>query len=106
MSDFMIIGALAISPANKAITRVDEHQWLVVDWHWTDTEVWYSAYLIDIREGDVTHCRAKIGGPDALQEWVDACVFGASIDVDERRWNPIENITAEKIMRGVENDRN
>jgi hypothetical protein len=56
-----LLAALALSPGSKAITEVDEHQRLVVQEHWNDTEVWYNVSLIDMKEGDVTH-RTTVGG--------------------------------------------
>lgn len=91
-----LLAALALSPGSKAITEADEHQRLVVQEHWNDTEVWYNVSLIDVREGDVTH-RTTVGGPDALQSWVYNCALDADIDPDgdigdEKRWQCLEEM--------------
>jgi len=92
-----LLAALALSPGSKAITEIDDHQRLVVQEHWNDTEIWYSAHIVDLKECDVTH-RTTVGGPDALQIWVYNCALDAGIDPDgdigiEKRWQCLEEAT-------------
>lgn len=101
-----LLAALALSPGNKAITDIDEHQRLVVESHWEGAEIWYIANLIDIKEGDVTH-RTTVGGPDALQNWVYNSALDAGIDPDgdiggtEKRWLSLEESMREQGKAGI-----
>lgn len=81
-----LLAALVLSPCSKAVTVVDEKQWIVVQ----DLGARLSVFLVDIQEGDVTHCREEISGVEALQSWVYNCVFDADVDVNEKRWETLE----------------
>lgn len=81
-----LLAAIVLSPSSKAVTAVDERQWLVVQ----DLGEYWGVFLVDLREGDVTHCNEKIPGINALQSWVDNCVFDAEVDVNEKRWESLE----------------
>lgn len=83
-----LIAALVLSPSSKAVTVVDEKQWLVVVDHYKCIGV----FLVDLQEGDVTHCHEQIAGIDALQSWVNHCVFDAEIDINEKRWETLETM--------------
>ena len=83
-----LLAALVLSPSSKAVTVVDEKQWLVVE---RCGEGW-NVFLVDIQVGDVTHCREEVPGIDALQSWVYNCVFDADIDINEKRWEPLETM--------------
>lgn len=85
-----LLAALVLSPSSKAVTVVDENQWLVV----VDRIEHFSVFLVDIQEGDVTHCREEVSGIDALQSWVYNCVFDADIDINEKRWESLEAMTS------------
>lgn len=84
-----LLAALALSPGSKAITDVDEHQRLVVQ----EYPEHFSVFLVDLKEGDVTHCNDHIPGLSTLQSWVDNCVFSADINILEKRWQRLEDAT-------------
>lgn len=81
-----LLAALVLSPCSKAVTVVDEKQWLVVQ----DLGARLSVFLVDLRKGDVTHCREEVAGIEALQSWVYNCVFDIDVDVMEKRWETLE----------------
>lgn len=81
-----LLAALVLSPCSKAVTVIDEKQWIVVQ----DLGARLSVFLVDLRKGDVTHCREEISGVEALQSWVYNCVFDADVDVNEKRWETLE----------------
>lgn len=80
-----LLAALVLPPSSKAVTVVDEKQWLVV----VDRIEHFSVFLVDLQEGDVTHCREEVAGVDALQSWVN-CVIDAEVDINEKRWETLE----------------
>lgn len=81
-----LLAALVLSPSSKAVTVIDERRRLVV----VDRIEHFSVFLVDVQEGDVTHCREEVPGIDALQSWVYNCVLDADIDVNEKRWETLE----------------
>jgi hypothetical protein len=93
----MLLAALVLSPGNKAVTVIDDRQRLVVE----DRNELLRVFLVDVKEGDVSHCNDKIAGPIALQEWVDSCVFSVDIDINEKRWLCLEETMREQGKAGI-----
>ena len=86
-----LLAALAISPGNKAITEIDERTVLVVE----DRDTHFRVFLVDLKEGDVTHCNDNIAGLIALESWVDNCVLESEVNTLDKRW-----LSLEKSMQG------
>ncbi len=84
----MLLAALALSPGSKAITEIDEHQRLIVADHLETC----SAFLVDLKAGDVTHCNERIAGFHELQDWVENRAY-LNIDIFEKRWLCLEEAT-------------
>jgi|KBSMisStaDraftv2_1062788.scaffolds.fasta_scaffold7524478_1 hypothetical protein len=53
--------ALAISLGNKAVTVINEDLCLIVQMHWTPTQIYYSAWVINNKLWEVTHAIGMLG---------------------------------------------
>lgn len=93
-----LLAALAISAGNKAITKIDDNQCLIVERRWAGDDDYYIAHLVDLKEGKVIDCRDKLVGPDALQDWADNCVFDVTIDILDKRWSSMEEVMLQKTV--------
>jgi hypothetical protein len=84
--------ALALSPSNKAVTAIDDSQWLIIERHLAQMQYLYSATIVDLKRGDTTHATGMRTGPADLQDWLDAVAWytKTSLDIMEKRWICLE----------------
>jgi len=98
-----LLAALALSPGNKAITEIDEHQRLVVHQWWHGDQLRYSVYILDIMEGKTSYAPGWVLTPIGLEDWLGRRIvpdFGV-IDCEEKRWLSLEESMREQGKAGI-----
>ena len=78
---------LAISLGNKEATVINEDLCLIVQMHWTPTQIYYSAWVINNKLWEITHAISMLESINNLQDWVD---MFTSLSVMDKRWDALE----------------
>ena len=87
-----LFAALALSPSNKAIMAITKKHRLIIERHWTPSNLCYCVHLIDMAKRDIAYATGTITGLSGLEEWVGRISksIGVGIDIHKKRWLTLE----------------